>query len=127
MRNKDGLQLGNKGGVTMWIGIRKAPDDPNIDALRQQLKRLMQGSKATDMQQRIQHMLSMGMGREQNELELEQCLVSRLPVRPVYWHKHPRPPPAACPSPVSEFAMHCRPNRDGRDETAGTQRRDRGE
>ena len=51
----------------MWIGIRKAPDDPNMDALRQQLKRLMQGSKATDMQQRIQHMLSMGMGREQAE------------------------------------------------------------
>ena len=51
----------------MWIGIRKAPDDANLDALRQQLKRLMQGSKATDMQQRIQHMLSMGM--EQGEAE----------------------------------------------------------
>ncbi|MGB1595721.1 MAG: hypothetical protein ACPIOQ_23370, partial [Promethearchaeia archaeon] len=35
-------------------------------------------------------------------------------------------PPAADPSPVSVFAMHCRPNRDGRDENAGTQRRDRG-
>lgn len=51
----------------MWIGIRKAPDDPNMDAMRQQLKRLMQGSKATDMQERIQHMLGMGMGQEQAE------------------------------------------------------------
>jgi len=51
----------------MWVGIRKAPDDPNLDALRQQLKRLMQGSKATDMQQRIQHMLSMGMGQGEAE------------------------------------------------------------
>jgi hypothetical protein len=67
MRNKDGLQLGNEGGMNMWIGIRKAPDDPNMDAMRQQLKRLMQGSKATDMQERIQHMLSMGMGQEQAE------------------------------------------------------------
>jgi hypothetical protein len=67
MRNKDGLQLGDKGGITMWIGIRKAPDDPNMDAMKQQLKRLMQGSKAADMKQRIEHMLGMGMGQEQAE------------------------------------------------------------
>ena len=51
----------------MWIGIRKAPDEPNLDAMKQQLKRLMQGSKATDMKERIQHMLGMGMGQEQAE------------------------------------------------------------
>ena len=51
----------------MWIGIRKAPDEPNLDEMRQQLKRLMQGSKATDMKERIQHMLDMGMDQEQAE------------------------------------------------------------
>ena len=54
MRNKDGLQLGNEGGMNMWVGIRKAPgDDDERAALREKVEAALRGGEGGEIKDEV--------------------------------------------------------------------------
>jgi hypothetical protein len=75
MRNKDGLQLGNEGGMNMWIGIRKAPEDEGKKDLRSRLEAAFGGTAGKQIKDEVKQRTEKPEGEKRTAEELRDVPV----------------------------------------------------